>query len=204
MTEALLLTMMDPPQSGDAEFNDWANLEHIPQRREIPGFRTALRFQNKVSSPRYMAIYDIDDRSVLQSPPYLAISGENLSPWSKRILAGASARWRFEGSRIGALPDRFPTGAKGSIAELLLIIWRGVPERCDEAIASILKRTVGDLPGVIQLRGFVGERESGVDYVAIVESTQAFGAEFTDRARFATSSQACDSAGVFVPIAVGT
>ncbi|SRR5258705_258188 len=204
MTEALLLTMMDPPQGGDAEFNDWANLEHIPERRETPGFRTALRFQNKLSSPRYTAIYDIDDRSVLESAPYRAISGEKLSPWSKRILARASARWRFEGSRIGALGDGSPTGAKGPIAELLLIQWRGVPEKCDETVVSTLKRTVGNLPGVIQLRGFVGERDGRFDYVAIVESTQPFDAEFTDRTRFATPSHACDSAGVFVPIEVGT
>jgi hypothetical protein len=30
MTEALVLTMMNPPPNGDAEFNDWANTEHIP------------------------------------------------------------------------------------------------------------------------------------------------------------------------------
>src|SRR3954466_12273248 len=119
MTQALLLLMMDPPLGGDAEFNAWANDEHIPERKKVPGFQTALRFQNLGASPRYLAIYDLDDLSVLQSPAYVAISGNNLSPWTKRILAGASGRWRFEGSRIGVVSHPAHTGARGPIGQLL-------------------------------------------------------------------------------------
>src|SRR5258705_6196236 len=124
MMQALLLLMMDPPPGGDAEFNAWANEEHIPERRKVPGFQTALRFQNTSASPRYLAIYDLDDLSTLQSPAYVAISGQNLSPWTKRILAGATGRWRFEGSRIGVVSGRDYTGATGPIRRLLLGLWR--------------------------------------------------------------------------------
>src|SRR4051812_32264714 len=104
MADGLLLTMMSPPADGDAEFNAWADTEHVPERKVISGIRTALRFRNQAPSPRYMALYDLEDLSVLESPAYLAIAGENLSPWSKRILAGVTARWRFEGTRIDAGP----------------------------------------------------------------------------------------------------
>ncbi|MGF6790363.1 hypothetical protein [Paraburkholderia sp. 35.1] len=199
-SQALLLTMMDAPRGCDAEFNDWANLEHIPERKGIAGFATALRFENELSSPRYLAIYDLDDISVLKSPAYLAISGSNLSAWSKRILAGASAHWRFAGSRIAALPDDGPTGAKGPPSELLLIVWRGASERCDDAIAAILQTLVARLAGVVQVRGFVGESNGGFDYVAIAESTQAFSTDIIRPERYAVASLACDLVRVFSPV----
>jgi len=138
MMQALLLLMMDPPPGGDAEFNAWANDEHIPERRNVPGFQTALRFQNTSASPRYLAIYDLDDLSVLQSPAYVAISGQNLSPWTKRILAGVTGRWRFEGSRIGIVCPPAHTGGRGPIGQLLLVLWRNVGQHCDEAVLKTL------------------------------------------------------------------
>ncbi len=200
-SQALLLTMMDAPKGGDAEFNDWANLEHIPERKKIVGFQTSLRFENSQSSPRYVAIYDLDDISVLKSPAYLAISGVNLSPWSKRILAGASAHWRFAGSRIATLTDGAPTGFKGPISELLLIVWRSAPERCDETIAALLRARAADWSGVVQARAFVGENDGRLDYVAIVESTQAFSTpDATNPARYALGAWPCDLVRVFSPL----
>jgi hypothetical protein len=203
MTEALLLTMMDPAPGGEAEFNDWANSEHVPERKRIAGFRTALRFENKALSPRYLAIYDLDDITVLQRAAYLAISGEKLSPWSRRVLARASARWRFSGSRIGALSDApTTTGAKEPIAELLLVLWRGAPEKCDGMIASTFKTAVDNSPGVAQSRVFVAESGGRFDYVGIAESKQPFCVSFSDPARYAAGSQTCDFAQVFVPLPV--
>ncbi|MFP3554862.1 DUF4286 family protein [Paraburkholderia sp. SIMBA_049] len=198
---ALLLTMMNAAQGGDAEFNDWANLEHIPERKRVAGFQTALRFENSSSSPRYLAIYDLDDISVLKSPAYLAISGGNLSPWSKRILAGASAHWRFAGSGIGRPADVAPTGKKGPVSQVLLIAWRNKPERWDEAVAALLKDSFQDIPGVTQVRGFVGESNGGFDYVAIAESTQPFTAPgITNPDRYVVRGQACDLVRVFSPL----
>jgi len=201
LSQGLLLTMMDAPNGQDAEFNEWANQEHIPERKEIAGFRSALRFENVQSSPRYLAIYDLDDISVLKSPAYLAIAGENLSPWSKRILAGVSSHWRFAGSRITSLPDGAPTGPKGPVAELLLVVWRGVPEKCDGAVGALLDAQVRRLPGIVQARAFVAENESRFDYVAIVESSEVFPApECTDPQRYSIGSRPCDLVRVFSPL----
>jgi hypothetical protein len=202
MTEALLLTMMSPTRGGEAEFNDWVNTEHIPERLRIPGFRTALRFQNKAPAPRYLAIYDVDDEKVLQGEAYLAISGGNLSPWSQRVLAGATARWRFSGSRIGIPAETAPapTGAKGMPSELLLVRWRGVPERCDETVASKLKNAIRDELGVIQQRVYAGKTGESFDYVGIVEATQGFSSTATRLERYSVADKPCDFAGVFVPL----
>lgn len=200
-SRGLLLTMMDAPKGCDAEFNEWANLEHIPERKQIVGFRTALRFENTLLSPRYLAIYDLDDIAVLKSPAYLAISGGNLSPWSKRILAGVSSHWRFAGSRIATLPDGAPTGSNGPVSELLLIVWRGVSERSDEAIGTLLGAQAARLSGMVQARAFAAENDGRFDYVAIVESTQAFSKpDITDPERYAIGSRPCDLVRVFSPM----
>ncbi len=198
MMQALLLLMMDPPPGGDAEFNAWANDEHIPERRNVPGFQTALRFQNTSASPRYLAIYDLDDLSVLQSPAYVAISGQNLSPWTKRILAGVTGRWRFEGSRIGIVCPPAYTGGRGPIGQLLLVLWRNVGQHCDEAVLKTIETAVADARGVIQVRGFRADRGEACDYVGIVESTDGVQ---TERSRYDIPGiQACDFSQAFVPL----
>jgi hypothetical protein len=203
MADALLLTMMSPAAGEEAEFNDWVNAEHLPERRQMAGFRTALRFENKAASPHYLAIYDLEDMAVLQSAAYRAISGDNLSARSQRILAGATARWRFYGSRIGA-PTHAPitTGAKGQVAELMLLRWRNLPRRSDELIGSTLEEAVGSIPHVSQLRLFVGGADGRFDYVGIAESGRAFPVGSADTARYHAGSQSCDFAHVFVPLPV--
>jgi hypothetical protein len=52
------------------------------------------------------------------------------------------------------------------------------------------------------MRVFVGKGGDGFDYVGIAESTQSFGVDFTDTARYAAGSQLCDLAQVFVPLPV--
>ena len=200
MTEALLLTMMDPPPDGDAEFNDWANTEHVPERKSIPGIRTPLRFRNKAPSPRYMTIYDLEDIAVLKGPAYMAIAGDNLSPWSRRILAGATARWRFEGSRIAAGAEPARTGGKGQFTELLLVLWRGVPARRDEDVVAALHEGIANAPGILQSRVFAGQRDGLTDYVGIVESAQPFDVGSADLARYSRAPHPSDFAHVFHPI----
>jgi len=176
--EGLLLTLMNPPPGGEDEFNDWVDLEHIPERLEVPGFQTALRFANTVKSPRYLAIYDLDDIEVLNSEPYRSISGQNLSPWSKRVLAGTSDHWRFAGSRILLTGEGFRTGS-GEFAsgQLLLVTWRNIADESDRAIVRVLKDAFADSSPSVRYRLFRGETAGRFDYVCIGETT---GLDFSD------------------------
>ena len=175
MTNALLLTMMSAAPGGDAELNDWARTEHVPERMRIAGFRTAVRFAspNLMAAPRYLALYDIDDLNVLETSDYLAVSGVNLSPWSKRILAGVSAHWRFVGAQVGPEATRRATCAAGLATEILVAAWRGVVPSSVEAFAAIVSDWPKD-PNVLQARGFTGPAAEGNDHVLIVESSEPF------------------------------
>lgn len=201
MTDGLLLTMMNPPADGDAEFNAWVDTEHLPERKTISGIRTAVRFRNKAeSSPRYMAAYDLEDLAVLKSSAYQAIAGENLSPWSKRILAGATARFRFEGMRIGGGPAVLTLGGNGTLRELLLACWSGLPSRCDDEVAAMLEAHAAVAPDVIQSRAFVSDKDGRVDYLAIVESIHPFSTRGLTPDRWSTPSIACQFVHAFLPI----
>jgi hypothetical protein len=81
----LLLAMLEPPESMEEEFNAWYDTEHIPERRAIPGFLTAQRFVAPEGSPKYLALYDLGNREVLQSEAYRRVGPENYSPWTRRI-----------------------------------------------------------------------------------------------------------------------
>jgi hypothetical protein len=67
------------------EFHDWYDLEHVPERERVPGFRICRRWIGVEDRKVSLATYDLDAVEVLDSPAYKAIGGENLSPWSKRV-----------------------------------------------------------------------------------------------------------------------
>ena len=83
--KALLVVWFDVPPEVDEEFNDWHNTEHLPERQSVPGFLSARRFSRVGTPGQYVAMYDLEDMTVLESPAYLRISGSRESPWTQRI-----------------------------------------------------------------------------------------------------------------------
>jgi hypothetical protein len=63
----LLMTFSDPVEGKETEYDDWYQNVHLPQVCEIPGIRSAQRFQlidtgNRESAgPRNVAVYQLDD-----------------------------------------------------------------------------------------------------------------------------------------------
>src|SRR6266851_3942744 len=100
MAKGLLIAALDFSNVAEDEFNDWYDLEHLPERQRVPGFLSCQRWLGVENSKHSVATYDLDGLGVLKSPPYLAIGGENLSPWSKRITARCQRPLRFEGDQI--------------------------------------------------------------------------------------------------------
>jgi hypothetical protein len=92
---ALLLVLLEPPAPLEEEFNDWYDFEHFPQRMGVPGFVSGERWVAIAGWPRYLARYKLRDFGVFDSPDYLAISGSNNSPWSKRVLPRTLGRQRL-------------------------------------------------------------------------------------------------------------
>jgi hypothetical protein len=80
----LIVARLDPPPELEEEFNDWYDIEHIPERLRV-GFFTARRIVRD-ARPRYLACYDLETLAVLDSEAYRNVSGENRSAWTARML----------------------------------------------------------------------------------------------------------------------
>jgi len=113
MAKGILIAAMDFSNVPADEFNDWYDLEHIPERQRVPGFLTLQRWIGPENPKQSVAAYDLDSLAVLQSPEYRAIGGENLSPWSKRVTGKVERLLRYEGEQILPGDATAPSGAGG-------------------------------------------------------------------------------------------
>lgn len=78
---------MDIPAEFEAEFNRVYDEDHIPLILKVPGVRSARRYRlehsTKSGVPRYLAIYEVDDASVLESAAWL--EAIDLGEWKPKI-----------------------------------------------------------------------------------------------------------------------
>jgi hypothetical protein len=98
--KGLLLTMTETPPALEAEFNDWYDAEHLPERLAIPGFISARRWEAdlKPGQGKYLATYELESAAVLQSAAYLAKFRDAPTPWTTRMLGSCTVfkRWACE------------------------------------------------------------------------------------------------------------
>ena len=97
MAKGILIAGFDFSGCAEDEFNDWYDLEHVPERERVPGFLLCRRWIDHTNPKVALATYDLESHDVLRSAPYKAIAYENLSVWSKRVTAMAKRIMRFEG-----------------------------------------------------------------------------------------------------------
>jgi hypothetical protein len=189
MPKGTLIAAMNIGRAAEDEFQDWYDTEHLPERQRVPGFLVCERWIGADDRRISLATYDLESVKVLQSPGYLAIGGENLSPWSKRVTSQVDRRMRFEGDQI--LPgEQLPPAKAGG---LLLNAMNIAPELEAEFNEWYDKEHIPALaavPGVLGARRFrgTGNRKYVALYhlttPAVVESAewkQARQSEWTSR-----------------------
>jgi len=111
MGRGLLVAAFDFSTAHADEFHDWYDLEHIPERRAVPGFGACERWICDEQPAVSVATYDLDSVEVLRSEAYAAIAYGNLSAWSKRVTAMCTRLLRFEGTQITPGDAAAPAGA---------------------------------------------------------------------------------------------
>jgi hypothetical protein len=109
----LLLVGFNYSNVAEDEFNDWYDLEHIPERERTQGFINAQRWLGAADPKIAIASYDLDSLDVLQTPAYKAIGGANLSVWSKRMTGKAQRICRFEAEQTVPGQKAGPADAGG-------------------------------------------------------------------------------------------
>lgn len=69
-----LLLWTDIPAAHEADFNEWYNREHMPDRvLGIPGFIQARRFVATEGAPKYAVLYEVVGPEVFRNEAYLAM-----------------------------------------------------------------------------------------------------------------------------------
>ena len=100
MPDGLLIAAFDFSTAQADEFHDWYDLEHLPERRAVPGFSACERWIGDESPALAVATYDLDTIGVMHSDAYKAIAYDNVSVWSKRIAAKCTRLLRFQGVQV--------------------------------------------------------------------------------------------------------
>jgi hypothetical protein len=101
----MLFSQMEPPPGWEEEFHDWYESEHIPVRLELPGFARAARFEATQGEPKYLAVYELDDMGVLDTPQYSRLKSEP-SARTERMLANVDGFTRFTCAEISDVGER--------------------------------------------------------------------------------------------------
>lgn len=184
MTErrGLLLVLVNPAPVYEDELNDWYDTEHLPERRVLPGFLSALRFVAVDAGPRYAALYDLDSLAALDSPEYSAISGVNFSPWTRRVTR-LSKTTRIVAQQID------PGDANiGSCARVLLLRFGEGAAQLLSQIEEGARQNFGGNPQECRYRIFTSDEPSPANVLVVAEfmaaephplHVEAFGAAAT-------------------------
>jgi hypothetical protein len=155
MAKGTLIAAMRIGRAAEDEFHDWYDTEHLPERQRVPGFLVCQRWIGVDDPTVSVATYDLDSVAVLNSPAYLAIGGENLSPWSRRIIARVERLMRFEGDQI--LPgDQLPPRDAGGLVLNAINIAPGLEAEFNEWYDKEHIPALAAVPGVLCARRFRG------------------------------------------------
>lgn len=100
MAKGILIATFDFSTCAEDEFNDWYDLEHIPERERVPGFLVVRRWIDVTNPKVSLVTYELDGLDVLKSTPYRAIGYEKASVWTKRVTGLCRRLLRFEGEQI--------------------------------------------------------------------------------------------------------
>ena len=70
LSRVVQIVTMDVEPAFVDELNRWYDEEHIPLLSRVPGVLRARRFFDPNGKPRYVALYDLADESVVQHPEW--------------------------------------------------------------------------------------------------------------------------------------
>lgn len=191
----LLLASMEPPAGLEEEFQDWYDNEHVPERMRIEGVLSGERLVCVDGWPRYVALYDLLSLDILDGDGYCAVSGDNFSPWSKRILSKVRGQYRAAGVQV------YPGNAVcGRFASMTLLRYRDIePKREGELVEAALiasSAAAGRQTGKVRVHRV--EDHGHFNYLVMIEWSHgpSAAAAFVPPPAF---SEALDLANTYVP-----
>lgn len=162
--KGFLLVLMQPPANMEEEFNAWYDSEHLPERLAVPGVETAIRYSSIAGVPDYLAIYDLNDKAVLETEDYLRVAGDRSSPWTKRVT-GRTNVYRSVGDQV------YPGDALTPVASRVTIVrFRGLRASAEAGVVKVMRTAFESRPSTVGVRVFAYPIGGKVDYIGFVSS----------------------------------
>ena len=171
MTSGILVPVIDFADFAEDEFNDWYDLEHIPERLRVPGFLACQRWLDAHNPRISVATYELDTIDVLNSAAYNAAGnhaggGKNLSVWSKRVTQRVKTVMRFEGEQISSVGNNVPKDAPALLLNAMSI----APEHeheFNEWYETEHIPALAAVPGFLSARRYRGTAPATPRYLAL-------------------------------------
>jgi len=162
--EAAVIVWNDIAVEGRAEFYEWHDKEHIPERLAIPGFRRGRRFSRPGHSPEWLTLYEADDLAVMTSSAYL---GRLNAP----TPATQSALKHFRNTSRAVCRIAHSQGSSTG-GQMLAMRLRVATDRsdamCDYLTADVVPRAMR-ITGVVACHLYAADERAS--YVATAESS---------------------------------
>ncbi|MBO0730067.1 MAG: hypothetical protein J2P57_12465 [Acidimicrobiaceae bacterium] len=167
----LLLVLSQPPTGREDEFNRWYDDEHAPARLKVPGITTGRRYRASEDGedPRgYVALYDLEAPSVLESPEYHAVVAGASATERDMLTSGTFDRRVYESVET---PESSRSPDLDVCGDYLLCVWwepppDGVEEfhrwYTEEHIPMLM-----EVPGWLRVRRYHLADGGGLPFVAV-------------------------------------
>jgi hypothetical protein len=150
----------DITDEGRANFYEWHNREHIPERVAIPGFLRGRRYVAIEGAPEYFTLYEVTNADVLSSEAYLARLNAP-TEWTSRSVQ------HFRNTARSLCRTDHSTGI-GSGGYLGTLRFDCAPERD----AALLERIIAKLfPAIAASPAIVGAHVGRADTTASTAKT---------------------------------
>ena len=153
MSKGLLLVLFDSTPARQDEFDDWYDLEHVPERLAVPGILNAKRWISEDNPKHAIAAYDLEAHAVMESPAYKAVAAGHFSPWTQRVTSIAKRVYRFEGSQVLPGDVVAPEDAPAMLA-VTMNVDPAVEDEFNEWYKTEHLPQLAAVPGVITARRF--------------------------------------------------
>ena len=173
MAAGLLYVYTDPADAvTPAEFHDWYDHEHGPARIAVPGIQNGYRYQAADDfAPPWLALYDLDSPSVLDSDAYQALLA-GTSDREKSVMSRLAEQGTLD-RRVYELISSDSDGTAAGAAPVILAVALSVPaETEDDLTAWYTDEHIPMLmavPGWRRIRRFRLVEGPGPDFLSVHE-----------------------------------
>jgi hypothetical protein len=150
--EGFVAIWHDVAPEGKADYYEWHNREHMPERAAVPGFVRGRRYVAEKGMPEYFNLYEVETTAVLTSAAYLQRLNSP-TPLTRRTVV----HLRSVARSLCRVAGSVGSGSGGT-----LMTWRleAAPEREEELVDYLRDGLAAVLaqPGVVAAHVGVADR----------------------------------------------